>query len=206
MKKRNTILYLLLFATITSAYFLGKGEKYVKNQITKKAEEKIMQEERLTPEVLVKDISGALGLNSRAPSSIMVPKKKKTINKSYQVGGKAIQGPQAEKYSKGDKKLNFLNSYNPKWEDKLFTRILKFQDKDTVATIDKISSYIYVSKKGARHMEIVKIKMTAPDGHSSFYKAKIDAGSGKIIKTWDRTHVCLNHKTDNISLNDSYND
>ena len=128
----------------------------------------------------------------RNPSSIKVTPPKKTKVKSYKKERKIVANTDIV-----PSKINYTNSVNPKWKNKLKTSYMRFHSKgDMKLNIKHVKSILEVDKKNnGRNLEIVTMTFRK-EGEFNRFKALVDSETGKVLRTWDRTiHMNKNELT-----------
>lgn len=98
-----------------------------------------------------------------------------------------IIGENAEKYKDSSSNLTMLNKPNKNWKELLGADLLRFQAEDTKVIIKEELSLIKVQEEKGLYAEQVIITYLLKNGDRTSYRALVDAESGLVLETWDKT-------------------
>lgn len=114
--------------------------------------------------------------------------KEKLLLANYKLReNRILIGDNAEQFSTSSKELPMINKLNPNWKTLLGNDLLRFQREDTKVIIKEELPIIKVIDGKGQYLEQVIITYLLNNGDRNSYRALVDAESGLVLETWDRT-------------------
>ncbi|MFA6238725.1 MAG: hypothetical protein WC635_15425 [Bacteriovorax sp.] len=112
---------------------------------------------------------------------------KRNMNYQYREDRILIGDVQKNNYQDESVELEMINRPSSNWKDLLGNDLIRFQYEDTKVMIKEEYSVIKIQSGRGLYAEQVLVTFFSKNGNTSSYRALVDAESGQIIETWDKT-------------------
>lgn len=131
-----------------------------------------------------------------------LPKQREEI----MVNGRKIIGKVTEEQRKNPELIKPANIPSPAWKKEVLHSLEKLGgDEVKTVSIKKVESVVWMKNEGGINAESVIITLKNKEGMESSFRALVDAQTGRILETWDRTiFEPVGHQEGLIQLDERY--
>lgn len=98
-----------------------------------------------------------------------------------------LMGEIDSKFEDENVELPMANTVNPKWKELVGTTLMRFQPEDTKVLVKEEVPVIKIQEGKGWYLQQISVTYMQKDGFKKSFKALVDAETGMIESTWDKT-------------------